>query len=112
MPFPINKEACNDPVKFKRKKGDPVRWLTARDGDWMVCPFQCDVCWFVNLYGRKPNPNMSTDRSELAYIRRVNLDVFWSRERSTVRGLYGKMKEEIRRSLSKGRPVALPEVLP
>ena len=112
LQFPINREACNDPVKFKRKKGDPIRWLAARDGDWLLAPFQCDVCWFINLFGRKPNRNLLSDVNELAYIRRVNLDVFWSRERSTVRGLFGKMREVIRRSQSKGRPVALPEVLP
>ena len=62
------------------------------------------------MYKREPQLLSVTDQSELAFIRRVNLDVFWSREKSTVRGIVGKVKETIRRGRIKGRPLALPSL--
>ena len=77
-----------------------------------MAPFQCDNCWFINMYKREPLTRNITDQSELAFIRRVNLDVFWSREKSTVKGIIGKVKEIIRRGRIKGRPLALPSFEP
>jgi hypothetical protein len=28
---------------------DPNRFRTARDGDHLMCPFQCDDCHFYNI---------------------------------------------------------------
>ena len=51
----------------------------------MLCsPFQCDHCWFVNLCQREPCTMSHSDERLMAYIRRVNLDLMWSRERGTV----------------------------
>jgi len=51
----------------------------------MLCsPFQCDRCWFINLKNKEPRSSSLTDVRLLSYIRRVNLDVLWSRESSTV----------------------------
>ena len=61
-------------------------------------PFQCDNCWFVNLTKRPSNETFEADAQLLAYIRRVNLDVFWSKEPSTVGNTL--------RSLEKGKGVS------
>ncbi len=54
----------------------------------MLCAsFQCDRCWFVNLYKREPSENL-VDTMIMPYIRRVNLDILWSKESSTVYGNY------------------------
>ena len=45
-------------------------------------PFQCDLCWFRNLQARDPVKSYKDD-CLLAHIRRVNLDVLWSRSTST-----------------------------
>ena len=58
--------------------------MTARHGDMLCAPFQCDHCWFVNLCGREPSDLSYSDERLLNYIRRVNLDLMWSRERGTV----------------------------
>jgi hypothetical protein len=58
--------------------------MVARPGESLVSPFQCDFCWFINLTGRVFDARRVGDRINLAIIRRVNLDVFWSREASTV----------------------------
>jgi hypothetical protein len=33
---------------------DPESFLSARDRDHLLCPFQCDGCQFVNIQGRQP----------------------------------------------------------
>ena len=62
---------------------DPDRFKCARDGDHMMCPFQCDGCHFFNIQGRRPGVKVQDDVL-LMCIRRANLDAFWSRESSTV----------------------------
>ena len=55
----------------------------------MLCAsFQCDRCWFVNLNKREPREKSIVDNQLLPYIRRVNLDILWSRETSTVYNNY------------------------
>jgi hypothetical protein len=54
---------------------DPERFKLARDGDHLMCPFQCDDCHFQNL---------NTDGVLLLCIRRANLDALWVREPTTV----------------------------
>ena len=56
-------------------------------------PFQCDYCWFVNLKRREFNPASPNERLLLAYIRRVNLDMMWSREESTVQSTLSQIKK-------------------
>jgi hypothetical protein len=50
----------------------------------LTSPFQCDYCWFVNLTKRQARDIFDADARLLAYIRRVNLDIFWSKEPGTV----------------------------
>ena len=63
---------------------DEDRFQKARSGDMLCVEFQCDVCWFLNLKKRLPNQTSLVDKLLLPYIRRVNLDIMWSRECSTV----------------------------
>ena len=63
---------------------DPERFVTARPGDHLCCPFQCDECTFWNLRHRGPIKGNPKDKFALVCIRRVILDSFWARERSTV----------------------------
>ena len=58
--------------------------MNARHGDMLCSPFQCDYCWFINLCKREPRAVSHSDERLLGYIRRVNLDLMWSRERGTV----------------------------
>jgi hypothetical protein len=70
-----------------KKKKDENRFLQARNGDMLCAPFQCDFCWFINLKGRMFDERRAEDRLNLGLIRRVNLDVFWEKEPSTVVGM-------------------------
>eukprot|EP00978_Attheya_sp_CCMP212_P037213 scaffold173927_cov20-Attheya_sp.AAC.1 len=57
-----------------------------------MCPFQCDLCQFINVKKRHP-ANLPGDDVLLLYIRRANLDACWARESSTV---YQNMREAVR----------------
>ena len=64
-----------------------------RDGDHILNPFECDLCIFRKLKGRNPIGGKHRDDELLAYIRRMNLDAFWSRATSTVLGNRDKVKK-------------------
>ena len=50
----------------------------------MSAPFQCEYCWFGNLHKVDSNDWYASDARKLAHMRQVNLDIFWSKESSTV----------------------------
>ena len=58
--------------------------MHARDGDHLICPFECDQCIFVKLKGRLPCMRLEQDKLLNGCIRRMILDSFWSRESRTV----------------------------
>ena len=79
----------------------------ARDGDWVHAPFQCEYCWFHILHNKPALPARVKDSSELALIRRANLDMFWSRAKSTVKGYGYRVKAIIREAVQWDRNVPL-----
>jgi hypothetical protein len=82
------KEAKNKVGAVWKRKKDMGRFMFAREGDMWVAPFQFDRCWFVNLEKREPVVGLRVDERLLNGIRRVNLDVMWSREPGTILGSY------------------------
>jgi hypothetical protein len=64
---------------------DPDRFRTAREGDHMMCPFQCDTYHFVNIHKVLPDwMNNIKDKLCLLAIRMAILDSLWARETATV----------------------------
>ena len=63
---------------------DPTRHQEARNGDHLMCPFQCDECQFVNIHKCSSRIGAPQDDLCLTAIRRANLDALWARERATV----------------------------
>jgi hypothetical protein len=82
-PFPI-RAPVDDEGHDQTVEGDESRFRCARNGDHLMCPFQCDLCHFRNVQGRDPIPGLPKDKLLLQCIRRATLDAFWSRESSTV----------------------------
>ena len=72
------------PNKWKQKEPNGRDFLEARNGDHALCPFECDTCIFRKLRGTSPKLSSSQDKLLLVMIRRMNLDAFWARARSTV----------------------------
>jgi hypothetical protein len=62
----------------------PNRFKCGRHGDHLMCPFQCDLCHFRNIQGRRPGAKVQDEVLVLMCIRKANLDAFWSRETATV----------------------------
>ena len=58
-----------------------------------VC-FECDVCNFRNVNERDVCWNSDKDVRTLRYIRRVSLDVMWSRTKGTVRSTFNRMRKD------------------
>lgn len=95
--FYIKQPVDDEGVVWKRRK-ETNRFVTARNGDHVACPFQCDLCIFRVLRKSNPDLNSRQDRLLLACIRRVNLDAFWSREKRTVEGNFSAMKRAFAKS--------------
>jgi hypothetical protein len=77
-------DATTDAGVVWRRKKDEGRFMYARDGDFWTTPFQCEWCWIVNLKGREMREDDPKDVLLIGYLRRMNLDIMWSREPSTV----------------------------
>ena len=82
--FPIKKTYDEEGVEIQRDD-DNTRFKAARDGDHFLIPFQCKLCHFRNLQGRDPIATSRVDGVVMDFMRRGNLDAFWSRETKTVR---------------------------
>ena len=63
---------------------DSFWFKEVREGDYLLCMFQCDVCHFLIMQHRLPERERVADDLLLTCIRRASLDAFWSRERLTV----------------------------
>ena len=84
---------------WKSRKGDKTQFHTARDGDDLMVAFECDTCVFSKLYKRLPEKNGDPrDLFAMACIRRVILDAFWSRARSTVTSNANLMRSMVKLS--------------
>ena len=112
LPFPINRAFNDESEYFKRRREDESKYIVGRPGDWLLCPFQCEDCWFVNLHGRKPVSREYFDQQELLLLRRANLDMFWSRETSTVKGLIADIQDIVKRVGWRDQSFPLSEITP
>ena len=102
----------NDLGSIWKNDKDSNRFLTARSGDFLHFPFQCDLCWFRNLKFRSPNLSSHADNVLLKYIRRVNLDGMWSREPGTVQAIRTNLNKLIKYCLELSIEPTLPNLGP
>ena len=78
-----------------------------RKGVWCLAPYQCKILWFVNVCGRLPRRPNIWDRHTLDVLCRANLDIFWSQDTSTMKGVLGYTKEILRKSREGGEVGAI-----
>ena len=78
------------------------RFMSARKGDALMNPFQCDLCHFRNIFRCNPLASCFADNEILNYIRRANLDAFWSRQTSTTLANLGLIKQMRKYELQRG----------
>ena len=84
-------------VKLEEMEGIPDpeeddKFRHGRNGDHLMCPFQCDLCHFRNIQLRDPSGEGRQDRNMMIAIRRANLDAFWGRSPSTVKSNRSNLK--------------------
>jgi hypothetical protein len=71
------------------------RYCCGRNGDHLMgVPFECDLCLFRNVCGRDPVFGNYWDQFMLTSIRRVQLDVMWTRESHTVATNWARAKAD------------------
>ncbi len=78
----------------------------------MAAPFQCERCHFINIHKRLPLDISSSDQSKLAYLKRANLDMFWSRRPGTLDGLVRGVMFIVKTSQVLALPGVLPDITP
>jgi hypothetical protein len=87
--------AANDEGFNHTLRGDKKRFKVGRNGDNLMCPFQCDLCHFRNIQKQDYCATKPKDKLLVQCIRRALLDAFWARESLTVRAnLRGATKLE------------------
>jgi hypothetical protein len=89
---------------WRRRKGDERRFHEARNGDDLMVQFECNFCVFFKLYLRKLVDSSPTDQLAMACIRRMILDAFWSRARSTVEDQARKVRHLVNLAKQVGMP--------
>ena len=96
------------------RKSDMGRFSSARNGDNLMVPFECDFCVFGKLFDHVPSAENEQDVFAMGCIRRVILDAFWSRAKSTVNANTVKVREglAISRKLGMKGPAEPPGPLP
>ena len=110
--FPVNQALGDESQYYNRHKEDERALLIARDGEWILSPFQCENCWFVNLCDRLPVEGSNQDDCTLALLGRVNLDIFWTCASSTICNMVHLTKRFVQTALESGRNVNLPPIDP
>lgn len=90
------------------KLSDKNRFVEGRNGDHLMCPYQCDCSHFRNMMGRDPVPERAQDIRIQIAVRRAILDSLWAREPSTVNKNLTEARKALRIAHSLGLPPAVP----
>ena len=75
--------------------GEENDFEEGRAGDHLFCPFECDYCSFFRLRKLAPVEGNDEDEHLLRFIRRANLDAFWSRRPGTIYNLNNMFAEQV-----------------
>lgn len=105
--FPVQAPRDEDGAIWYQREEDKRRFLYARKGDSLRCPFQCDSCVFGLIVGRAVSAS-DIGGPVLEAIRRVILDSFWAVEPSTANGTARRIKN----ILDKCQALDLSSVMP
>jgi hypothetical protein len=89
-------------VAWGTRHQPPNQYMHGRDGDNLLTPFECDTCIFRKLRRHSPDHSSLVDCRLMDCIRRINLDAFWSRATSTVKGNQDRVESALAISRSLG----------
>ena len=112
MNFPVDRPTSDASIKYRRKAANLEKYGKARNGDWLFVPFQCEACWFGNIFQGSPILHSNMDQRVMGLLRRANLDLFWSRETSSIAGNMSKVKKVIDMWKERNHYSPLPAITP
>ena len=96
--------------KWRQITGDRSQdYLTARAGDHLMVPFECDLCVFRKLMKRDPDDARPGDQLARQAIRRIILDSFWGRASPTVLHNVGLIRQILKGSAMLGLDGPFPD---
>jgi hypothetical protein len=82
--FPIKIQVDQDGVDITAP-GDENRFKVARTGDYLMTPFQCEICHFHNINKWDPERYDLDDVEMIEYLHRCCKDALWSWETNAVK---------------------------
>ena len=109
--FQINEPLDEDGKPLHDCASDVYRYKVGMDGAHLMMPFQCDLCLFRTLFKRNPRRVMA-DKENLIILQRINLDVIWAREPSTIAKNMGTLNNLIVTCEASGFSPELPSLGP
>lgn len=109
--FVINEPVDDEGHPIYDNPVDVHRYKRGTNGAHLVQPFQCDLCIFRNLFKRDP-VNINSDKVALITIRRMNLDLIWSREPNTIGANIGYVRKIVQTAQKFGFTPNLPPLGP
>ena len=80
----------------------------ARKGDFFLALQYFEKLWFVNGYGKLSRRSSVWDREKLEFLHRSNINIFWTRDTATMKGVLWYTNKIINRAREGGRLVPLP----
>ena len=107
----INQALDEDGRPMHDCASDAIRYKIGIDGAHLMLPFQCDLCLFRTLFKRNPR-GVTADKENLIILRRINLDVIWAREPSTISKNVGYLNKLITTCEASGFSPQLPALGP
>ena len=68
IPFSAFRAKGSDDQELELNETERMRYKTARPGDTVMCPFECDFCEFYKLDHRAPDSSRDRDNRIMALI--------------------------------------------
>ena len=99
-PHPLDPATVAEPLDFN---GEPLavpddagRFMSARNGDHTLTPFQCPLCQCRNIKRRNLIADYVPDELFCSTVIRASIDAFWSRTPSTLRNHIAEIRHQLR----------------
>ena len=100
MPHPLDPKIVAEPIDFDGRPltvpDDKNRFMSARNGDHTLTPFQCPLCQCRNIKRRNLIPNLTQDELFVCQVTRATMDAFWSRTPSTLKHHLAEIRHQLR----------------
>ena len=109
--LPIRRAFNGKSEYYRQRRDDEFKYYLARPIKIPITPFQCECCCFKNEYDIEPSYFSTSYEVALGVIWCANLDLFWSREAITGRGICDGINELVRCTRAARRRAPLEDII-